>query len=182
MRIYLAGPEVFLADGVELGRRKKALCEEAGFVGLYPLDHGETDPDGIFRANRALMDAADVIIANLTPFRGPSADPGTVFELGMMIGAGRPAFGYSNVGSTFEERSRLFCTAVFDPGRHAFVDAEGMAIEAFGLMDNLMIDRALFAAGAEAVTFDAQDRWRDLSAFRTCLGLVQRTTSRFTSL
>ena len=30
---------------------------------------------------------ADAIIANLTPFRGPGADAGTVYELGYMAGA-----------------------------------------------------------------------------------------------
>ena len=43
------------------------------------------------------MDQADVIIANLTPFRGPSADAGTVYELGYMLGKGdRLCLGYSN--------------------------------------------------------------------------------------
>ena len=33
------------------------------------------------------MKEADAIIANLTPFRGPSADTGTVYELGYMAAA-----------------------------------------------------------------------------------------------
>ena len=36
-----------------------------------------------------MMDAADAIIANLTPFRGPGADAGTVYELGYMAGRGK---------------------------------------------------------------------------------------------
>ena len=39
------------------------------------------------------MDAADAIIANLTPFRGPSADAGTVYELGYMAGRGKFCLG-----------------------------------------------------------------------------------------
>src|SRR5258708_1028231 len=35
---YLAGPEVFLPDAAEIGRRKKELCRRHGFEGLYPLD------------------------------------------------------------------------------------------------------------------------------------------------
>jgi nucleoside 2-deoxyribosyltransferase len=182
VKVYLAGPEVFLPDGVEIGLRKKALCAAAGMIGLYPLDHGETEPGAIWRANRALMSAADAIVANLTPFRGPSADAGTVFELGMMIGAGRRAAGYSNDVAAFEARTQRAVAAAYDPARRGFVDADGMAVEAFGLADNLMIDRALHELGSAPVLHDTRDRWRDLAGFEACLRLLQSTTSRFTSL
>ena len=42
------------------------------------------------------MDAADAIIANLTPFRGAGADPGTVYELGYMAGRRKFCLAYSN--------------------------------------------------------------------------------------
>jgi nucleoside 2-deoxyribosyltransferase len=50
----------------------------------------------IFRKDLAMMGACDVVIANLTPFRGPSADAGTLVEVGWFLGRGRPVFGYSN--------------------------------------------------------------------------------------
>ncbi|WP_228260705.1 nucleoside 2-deoxyribosyltransferase [Marinobacter orientalis] len=55
-------------------------------TGCYPaiLQLSEapmTKPKRIYRASRELMDSCDAIIANLTPFRGISADPGTVFEV-----------------------------------------------------------------------------------------------------
>jgi len=81
MNIYLAGPDVFLPDGVEIGRKKAAICAR------YLI---------IFKGNEAMMEAADAIIANLTPFRGPSADAGTVYELGYMAGRGKLCFAYSN--------------------------------------------------------------------------------------
>ena len=89
MKIYLAGPDVFLPDAIEIGRRKAAICVRHGLIGLYPLDNSVdlTAADAslaIFKGNEAMMDAADAIIANLTPFRGPSADAGTVYELGYM--------------------------------------------------------------------------------------------------
>lgn len=37
-RIYLAGPEVFLLNAKEIGKRKKALCRKYGFEGVFPLD------------------------------------------------------------------------------------------------------------------------------------------------
>src|SRR5258708_4850120 len=81
-KIYLAGPDVFLPDAIDIGRRKVAICAQHGLTGLYPLDNevdrsaGEV-PLNIFKGCEAMMDAADAIIANLTPFRGPGADPGT---------------------------------------------------------------------------------------------------------
>ena len=101
MKIYLAGPDVFLPDAVAIGRRKAEICARHGLTGLYPLDNAVDLAAGdaslaIFKGNEAMMDAADAIIANLTPFRGPSADAGTVYELGYMAGRGKLLFAYSN--------------------------------------------------------------------------------------
>ena len=68
-----------------------------------------------------MMDAADAIIANLTPFRGPGADSGTVYELGYMAGRGKPCFGYSNDPSLYADRVRLFGEVIRRDGR--LVDA-----------------------------------------------------------
>jgi nucleoside 2-deoxyribosyltransferase len=76
MKIYLAGPDVFLPDSVEIGRRKAEICASHGLSGLYPLDVDLKAADAsrnIFKGNEPMMDAADAIIANLTPFRGPGA-------------------------------------------------------------------------------------------------------------
>ena len=101
MNIYLAGPDVFLPDAVEVGRRKADICARYAVTGRYPLDNtierGAADASlQIFKANEAMMDACDAIIANLTPFRGPGADPGTVYELGYMAANGKFCLGYSN--------------------------------------------------------------------------------------
>src|SRR5271156_4932479 len=89
MKVYLAGPDVFLPDALEVGRQKTEICRRHGLIGLYPLDNvvDRAAADAslrIFKANEAMMDRADAIIANLTPFRGPGADAGTVYELGYM--------------------------------------------------------------------------------------------------
>src|SRR6516162_5679954 len=80
MKIYLAGPDVFLPDRIEIGRRKTAICARYGLTGLYPLDHpvdlaADTISLSIFRGNEAMMDAADAIIANLTHFAAPARMP-----------------------------------------------------------------------------------------------------------
>src|SRR6267378_932667 len=63
-RIYLAGPDVFLPDAVDVGRRKVALCAQHGLIGLYPLenavDRAANDASlQIFRGNEAMMIEAD---------------------------------------------------------------------------------------------------------------------------
>jgi len=38
-KLYLAGPEVFLPEAIEIGRIKKDLCARYGIEGLYPFDN-----------------------------------------------------------------------------------------------------------------------------------------------
>ena len=38
-KIYLAGPEVFLANALEVGNAHKLLCKKYGYEGLFPLDN-----------------------------------------------------------------------------------------------------------------------------------------------
>src|SRR5947207_5124801 len=150
-KIFLAGPDVFLPDAVDVGRRKVALCARHGLIGLYPLenaiDRAANDASlQIFRGNEAMMDEADAIIANLTPFRGPGADAGTVYELGYMAGRGRFCLGYSNDPSPYAERVATFRTVNSDGG--GLIDGEGLTVEDFGLSDNLMLAHALDLHGA----------------------------------
>src|SRR6202790_1493202 len=146
MKIYLAGPDVFLPDAVDIGRRKVELCAHHGLIGLYPLDNAIDRAASdvslrIFRGNEEMMIEADAIIANLTPFRGPRADPGTVYEVGYMGGIGKLCLGYSNDPSTYADRVRQFTAVNSRDGR--LVDAQGLTVEDFGLTDNLMMIHAL---------------------------------------
>ena len=176
-KIYLAGPDVFLADAVAIGRRKVELCARHGLTGLYPLDNtvdlAASDASlRIFRSNEAMMIGADAVIANLTPFRGPSADTGTVYELGYMAGRGKLCLGYSNDPSCYADRVRQFTDVSSRDGR--LVDAEGLTVEDFGLTDNLMMIHALDLHGCPLVTprQAPADIWHDLTAFETCVGLA----------
>ena len=184
MKIYLAGPDVFLPDAIEIGRRKAGICAAHGLSGLYPLDNAvdlkAADASlSIFKGNQAMMDAADAIIANLTPFRGPSADAGTVYELGYMAGRGKLCFAYSNDPASYRERvARLYDVKtalaghLTDAGR--LTDPEGLTVEDFGWSDNLMMIHALDLHGRPLVTpRDAPaDIWHDLTAFETCVRLA----------
>jgi len=171
-KIYLAGPEVFLPDAVDIGLRKKALCAEFGFVGLYPLDNailaGEDRDRRIFAANLALMDEADAAIFNLSPFRGVSADPGTAFELGLCAGRGKAVFAYSCDPADFCARvGEVF--GAHHPPEGGLCDAHGFEIEDFGNADNLMLDCALKAQGRAVLRADSKRPLHDLSLFTACL-------------
>jgi nucleoside 2-deoxyribosyltransferase len=179
MKIYLAGPDVFLPDAVEIGRQKVQLCARHGLIGFYPLDNkvdlsAANASEQIFRGNEAMMNEASAIIANLTPFRGPGADAGTVYELGYMAGRSKWCLGYSNDPSTYSERARHF-TAITRTG-NLLADADGLTVEDFGLADNLMMIHALDQYGHALVTprMRPADLWHDLTAFETCVQLAAK--------
>ncbi len=177
MNVYLAGPDVFLPDAAEIGRRKVELCARHGLKGLFPLDN-EVDPGTsnpslqIFRGNEAMMNEAHAIIAHLTPFRGPGADAGTVYELGYMAGRGKLCLGYSNDPSTYADRVREFGKVTSRDGR--LIDAQGLSVEDFGLTDNLMVIHALDLYGCSLVVPRQRpaDVRRDLNAFETCVRMA----------
>ena len=176
-RVYLAGPDLFVHDAVNIGRRKVELCARHGLIGLYPLDNA-IDPAAkdtslrIYRGNENMMMEADAIIANLTPFRGPGADAGTVYELGYMAGRGKLCLGYSNDPSSYADRMRKFSDVNSRDGR--LIDALGLTVEDFGLSDNLMMIHALDLHGCALVTPRQApvDIWHDLTAFETCVRMA----------
>lgn len=174
MRAYLAGPDVFFSNAVEIGQAKKDICAQYGLEGVYPLD---ADFSGLARlASRAewgyksfelmieLMDGCDLAIANMTPFRGPSMDVGTAVEIGYMHGCGKPVFGYTNVAADFEER----------------VQPNGFLVEPFGLIDNCMVEGPVRKSGAAVVRVDApRDQiYASLDAFKECVSQAAALMAR----
>ena len=170
-RLYLAGPDVFHPQAPLLGERKKALCTAHGLIGLYPLDGGAPGmgSTAIYAACLAMMREADGGIFNLTPFRGPSADVGTVFELGFMAAMGKPVFAYSNDGRDLLDRLHVVPGLTQYGG--GWCDADGMAAEDFGLADNLMLDETLALQGRRIHRRDAADteRFTELAGFKACV-------------
>ncbi len=171
---YLAGPDVFLPDAVAHGQRKIDICARYGIHGRAPLNesipalHDMSADDAwwaIYRKDIAMMEACDIVIANLTPFRGASADSGTLIEVGWFLGRARPIFGYSNTATPFEIRSRHHIAAIPDP-------VPGLVTEGFGLSDNLMIEgavvdgsaaRVILPPGGQDLPFDS------LETFEACV-------------
>lgn len=184
-RLYLAGPEVFLPEPVGAGRIKCELAAEYGFEGVYPLD-AALDLAGLDKpaqaalisaSNEALMRSCDALIANLTPFRGVSADAGTAFEVGFMRALGRPVLGYSNATADLVARSTAYRGAGL---LEHCCDGPGVAIEDFDLAENLMIDVAITASGSRLVRWQAKagERMTELGGFRVCLGEARRLLIR----
>ncbi len=186
-KIYLAGPDVFLWNARSVGERKQALCRDYGFDGLFPLDTDDavgTDAAAIFQANCVLMRQADIGLLNLSPFRGASADAGTVFELGFLFSLDKPVFGYSSATALYRDRVAALSGVVVDDdgfGR----DPDGFAVEDFGLCDNLMIARAI-AESRGAVTTIAEEAGAEpdlrLSAFRAFTASLKLMRERFAEL
>lgn len=183
MRLYLAGPDVFLNNfGAELLEAKKALCVRYGMEGVSPMD-GQLDLAGIdpfaqgiaiYTANVRHMRGCDGVIANMTPFRGISMDVGTAFEMGFMAAAGKPVLGYSNVGEPYAVRAGAYYAGRHHEGLDRYT--EGTMIESFEMADNLMMCGAVEASGFEVVRcrVAAGEELTALEGFEACLRQLQQ--------
>jgi nucleoside 2-deoxyribosyltransferase len=185
MKVYLAGPDVFLPDAKAIGSIKLEICARFGLIGLFPLDNAITEgprepamPPSmrIFRRCTAMMEEADAVIAHLTPFRGPSADAGTVYELGYMAARGKICTGYTNRRDRYADRIECAPGVAPDSTGLANLDCQGHVIENFELLDNLMIVHALEAFGHPILVpeVEPEDIWRDLTMFEKCAEWIAR--------
>lgn len=151
VKIYLAGPDVFRRDAIEYGHGLKALCEKHGAVGLYPMDNEMPEGLGdlamrIRDTNLDMIRDCDAIVANMHPFRGPSTDVGTAYEMGFGAALGKIIVGYANLSLAYPDRVQNLYSPVTgedkDPGRYR--DKDDNLVEYFGparLIDNLMLAR-----------------------------------------
>lgn len=150
-KLYLAGPEVFLPDPLARAAELKAACRRHGAEGLFPADVGITGLEGralaeaIRAANMRLIASCDGIVANMDPFRGPSMDAGTAYEMGVGAALGKPVVGYAPDRRDYRARVADAMPLRMAPDG-TWRDADGMSVEDFGLPDNLMM-----ACGAAAV-------------------------------
>ena len=170
--VYLAGPDVFLPDATVIGAAKVAVCERHGLDGRFPLDAPVADGVGaapheqgraFFEACAEMMDDCDAGIANLTPFRGISADVGTTFELGYLLGQGKPVFGYTAEPAHYQDR----------------VAPDGLFVEPFELADNLMLEGAVMRSGVRIVRrvepgSDGHGRLVAMAALEACVAEAAR--------
>lgn len=181
-RLYMAGSDVFFSFMKELAEEKHDLCRRYGVEGHFPMDNPidlakYTDPaDGayaIYRNDIDLLDRCNMLIANLTPFRGVSADPGTVFELGYMTARYPDAVAaYTLSDEVYIDRVRRQGYA----GPSGVIDHEGLSIENFGGFDNLMCTGALRRPDGSSrciiMAGDPNNIGDHLVAFEACLKLL----------
>jgi nucleoside 2-deoxyribosyltransferase len=148
MRVYLAGPDVFEPNPKELAEKLKAVCQKFGLEGVLPLD-AELALEGlapreqgrlIFEANVKLIRSCQGVLANMVPFRGPSMDVGTAWEMGCAYALNLPIVGYTNDDRSYPERVKDY------RGRPPYESSNNAAfkdpafVESFDLHDNLMLD------------------------------------------
>ena len=152
-KIYLAGPDVFEPNAVEVGEKLKQLAHEYGFIGLFPLDNiipAKRTPhetaQAIRDANIKLIESADIIMANLNPFRGIEPDSGTVFEVGYAAALKKDIYCYATDCREMIERVRDNQQLPAD----ATLCQEGKTIEDFKLSHNLMLINLVVAVDAES--------------------------------
>ena len=171
---YLAGPDVFLPNAVAHAATKVEICRRFGLRGLPPLneDAGTAATElevwqAIYEKDVAMMERSDLIIANLTPFAGASADAGTL-DRGRLV---------SRKGQAdlwlFEHVRKLRSRGC---AGNSAQDHADLGIEGFHLPDNLMIVGAVQSGGCPVfVPTDGKTRGLDaLDVFETCVEAAAR--------
>jgi nucleoside 2-deoxyribosyltransferase len=187
LKIYLAGPEVFLENAREILDRKAALARSYGFEPLCPgdLDIPPADtPKGfacaISAVDESMMNRADGIVANLTPFRGIAADTGTVFELGYMCAQGKLVTAYTNVAADHYARTvDYYGGDIRKDAKGHMRGPDGLSLEDFDMVDNLMLQGGIERRGGAVIAHAAAPGvlYTDLTAFEACLAALARQSS-----
>lgn len=170
-RIYIAGPDIYHPQGLEIAETKKALCERYGLDGVVATDFlagvqfvGKAgDAAGLFRERLKIIQGCDALVADITPFRGPGMDPATAFEMGAMAALGKPVVAYTLDATPYAERMARFHAELDETLTRVgprLVNPAGAVIEDFGLPEATIITGAALAGGTPiAADFEAALRW-----------------------
>jgi nucleoside 2-deoxyribosyltransferase len=161
--VYLAGPDVFFPEVAEHAAGLKAALAARGMIGLFPFDSALEPaqfPDrktfglAIGRGNEGLMRRADIIMANIQPWRGVEADDGTSYEIGFMAALGKLIVLYTNDPRPFAERiiDDVYGGDLYQDGPDRRGTRDRMLIEEFdGFADNLMLINAAVTSAERAL-------------------------------
>ncbi len=182
LRVYLAGPEVFLPNALEVLGKKVELTKAAGFIPVSPGDmvipQTETRREkgvAISAFHEKQMRGSDMIIANLTPFRGLSADTGTCFELGFMCALEKPAFAYTNdVRNHYQRHNDFYDGNISLEDNERPRAPDNMSIEDFDMIDNVMMPGGVENRNGVVVVGNAapDQLLTDLTAFKQVLQIA----------
>lgn len=170
-RIYIAGPDIYHPQGLEIAETKKSICARYGLEGVVATDFlagvqfagKAADAAPLFRERLKIIQGCDALIADMTPFRGPGMDAGAAFEMGAMVGLGKPVVGYTLDPTLYADRMARFHAQIDETLTRVgpkLVGPNGFVIEDFALPDAATIAGAALARGAPiAQDFEAAVRW-----------------------
>ena len=168
-KIYLAGFDVFYKDAKERFEKMRKLCKLAGYEALIPLDNDITEGLGIsnriYKANIAMIEQADGIIANLNAFRGKEPDSGTVFEVGYGVAKNKKIVGYTSIEDwkthiIGDQKSQILTRGLFDSMFNQ-QPVDEFNVEDFGLPLNLMLAESIKLINGDFI--DALEVYKELS-------------------
>ncbi|MBM3482762.1 MAG: hypothetical protein FJX66_05635 [Alphaproteobacteria bacterium] len=161
-KVYLAGPDIFLANAKDVAAWQKDVCLRHGLTPLHPMDNNldlSGDPAAlamrIYQADVGQMVEADAICANMNDFIGADPDSGTCFEVGFFAGFNmalrllkatkpeKPIYGHVDAADTYEER-----IARWRAGQSSTKDLERWRFSTIDMHINLMMEMAMASSGA----------------------------------
>ena len=171
VKLYLAGPEVFLPNAPKHAQAQRNLCVRYGFIGLHPMDNNvdisDTSYDTavrIYRGDIQQVRECDIVVANCNSFRGALVDDGTAYELGFGNALGKPSYGYVSHADPYNIRIHRFPGTYFSRDIKMYVDRDGyMLVDDFGTLINLMMQCGMTEHGGRLV----------VGSFENCLKAIR---------
>ncbi len=170
VHVYLAGPDVFYPEALEISAKNKKLLESLGMIGHFPFDNilnpeifknPKLAAQTIAANNEKIMQdicsegRVGVILANMRPWHGPSTDVGTSFEIGFMSALSYfknvIIIGYSEDSRIFEDRvvQDYYKGNVTTDANGRIWGSDGKEVEKFSCADNLMLTSAIEKTGGK---------------------------------
>lgn len=102
-RALVIGPDSLRADGFAVVDRQLATVRAASF------DAEAIPASASLEGATSALHSCDIVIANMSPVRGVSADAGTILLIGMAHALQKPVFGWSDSATmTYSERVLRF--------------------------------------------------------------------------
>lgn len=150
LKAYIAGSHVFWPkhEQEEFYNTIDQLSEKYGFEALVPKD-GDVIADSkaklamlIYHKNIEMIKESDLVIADITSFRGVSADAGTIYEIGYARALNKPVVMWTDdTDVKWLGYARNYQEALPVEYKERIMRKDKYSVEDFGLVDNLMITR-----------------------------------------
>lgn len=177
--VYLAGADRYYPDADALIARKRALCTAAGLSARLAGDDvtlspqaGELQAREAYAGALANLRASDLLVANLTPWRGPGCEPATAFEAGFASALGKPVLAYLNIedeeDADYRSRVEAWLGALPDASG-VWRDANGCAVEDFDLPESPL----LWAEARRLFVIVTPDPLGDVTGLELCLDALK---------